>query len=296
MLNLKLTKAQHLLVRENSREAENRRLEQLDLLDIVDDGDFHVVKITTNSLDLKKDKFDDRLINAINNVKLIYMMEDGGCLILIGNLSCSFKEPYGGEFYVRKVVIDENNVFDDIVGVKEEVKFSNYPESIDSMQPKLKSISLNPDLVFNLSQFDEFMEIFEFYKALSSELNNNAHYIVDSISKPYYFVPIEQKAIEVEDEFEISDQNHIVTGHKLEDYKYESLSSELQDCVLRLIDVKIKAGITDIKKIKGFSDSLYLSNESEINEKNDRNLNSFDLKNIIAEDSCLILSGEAKNM
>lgn len=296
MLNLKLTKAQHLLERENSREAENRRLEQLDLLDIVDDGDFHAVKITTNSLDLKKDKFDDRLINAINNVKLIYEMEDGGSLILIGNLSCSFKEPYGGEFYVRKVVIDENNVFDDIVGVEEEAKFSNYPESNDSMQSKLKTISSDHDLVFNLSQFDEFMEIFEFYKALSSELNNNAHYIVESISKPYYFVPIEQKDIEVEDEFEISDQNHIVIGHKLEDYKYESLSSELQDCVLRLIDVKIKAGIKDIKKIKGFSDSLYLSNESEINEKNDRNLNSFDLKNIVAEDGCLILSGEAKNM
>lgn len=70
----------------------------------------------------------------------------------------------------------------------------------------------------------------------------------------------------------------------------------MQDCVLRLIDVKIKASVKDIKKIKGFSDNLYLSDESEINEKNDRNLNSFDLKNIYTEEDSLVLSGEAKTI
>ena len=67
------------------------------------------------------------------------------------------------------------------------------------------------------------------------------------------------------------------------------MSNELQDCVLRLIDVKIKAGVKDIKKIKGFSDNLYLSDESEINEKNDRNLNSFDLKKGEVKDFILVI-------
>ena len=39
-------------------------------------------------------------------------MANGGSLILIGNLGCSFRQPFGGEFFVKKVVIEENTVFD----------------------------------------------------------------------------------------------------------------------------------------------------------------------------------------
>ena len=296
MLNLKLTKAQHFMQPESTVEADNRRLEQLEMLMAIDDGNYHDVKITTNILDLRYDRRDQRLLTAINGVKVIYKMANGGSLILIGNLGCSFRQPFGGEFFVKKVVVEENTVFDNIVGANERVIFTNYPVDISSMQNKLAEISKDPNLVFNLSQFDEFMEIFEFYKALSSELNNNTHYSIESISRPYYFVPIDQKEIEVEEEYAIKNQNGIVIGYKLEDYKFETLSTELQDCVLRLIDVKIKASVKDIKKIKGFSDNLYLSDESEINEKNDRNLNSFDLKNIYTEEDGLVLSGEAKTI
>ena len=296
MLNLKLTKAQHFMQPESTVEADNRRLEQLEMLMAIDDGNYHDVKITTNILDLRYDRRDQRLLTAINGVKVIYKMANGGSLILIGNLGCSFRQPFGGEFFVKKVVVEENTVFDNIVGANERLIFTNYPVDISSMQNKLAEISKDPNLVFNLSQFDEFMEIFEFYKALSSELNNNTHYSIESISRPYYFVPIDQKEIEVEEEYAIKNQNGIVIGYKLEDYKFETLSTELQDCVLRLIDVKIKASVKDIKKIKGFSDNLYLSDESEINEKNDRNLNSFDLKNIYTEEDGLVLSGEAKTI
>ena len=296
MLNLKLTKAQHFMQPESTVEAENRRLEQLELLMAIDDGNYHDVKITTNILDLRYDRRDQRLLTAINGVKLIYKMANGGSLILIGNLGCSFRQPFGGEFFVKKVVVEENTVFDNIVGANERVIFTNYPVDISSMQNKLAEISKDPNLVFNLSQFDEFMEIFKFYKSLSSELNNNTHYSIERISRPYYFVPIDLKEIEVEEEYAIKNQNGIVIGYKLEDYKFGDLSNELQDCVLRLIDVKIKASVKDIKKIKGFSDNLYLSDESEINEKNDRNLNSFDLKNIYTEEDSLVLSGEAKTI
>ena len=296
MLHLKLTKAQHFMQEEATAEAENRRLEQFEMLMAIDDGRYHDVKITTNILDLRYDRKDERLLTSINGVKLIYKMANGGSLILIGNLGCSFRQPFGGEFFVRKVVKEDNTAFDNIVGVNEEVLFTNYPVDISGMQNKLAEISKDPNLVFNLSQFDEFMEIFEFYKSLSSELNNNTHYSIESISRPYYFVPIDQKDIEVEEEYAIKNQNGIVIGYKLEDYKFENLSNELQDCVLRLIDVKIRAGVKDIKKIKGFSDNLYLSDESVINEKNDRNLNSFDLKNIYTEEDYLVLSGEAKTI
>ena len=48
MFNLKLTKAPHFMQVENNEDAERRRLEQLELLDAVDDGSYHIVKITTN--------------------------------------------------------------------------------------------------------------------------------------------------------------------------------------------------------------------------------------------------------
>lgn len=288
MLELKLTKANYF--DEPEREFEK------EILGIIDDGKSHFVKLTTNILDTRYDRKDQRQLVSINGIKIVYEIPGGGCIILIGNLGCSFRAPFGGEFYVKKVVHEASSNFKDINGVDAEILFTNYPMSIECMQLNLSALSQSPDLVFNLSQFDEFMEIFEFYKSLSSELNNNAHYDIQTISRPYYFVPIDQKDIEVEEEYAIKNQNGIVIGYKLEDYKFENLSNDLQDCVLRLIDVKIKAGVKDIKKIRSFSDNLYLSDEGEINEKNDRNLNSFDLKNIYTEEDFLILSGEAKTI
>ena len=288
MLNLKLTKANYFDEPEREHEKE--------LIQAVDDGKIHPVKLTTNLLDIKYDRRDQRQIVGLNGIKLIYKMESGGCLILIGNLGCSFRQPFGGEFYVKKAAVEPGSNFDAITGCVEEVTFSNYPMSIESMQFSLATIAKSKELVFNLSQFDEFMELFEFYKALSGELNNNTHYSIESTSRPYYFVPIDQKDIEVEEEYAVKNQNGIVIGYKLEDYKFETLSTELQDCVLQLIDIKIKASVQDIKIIRNFSDNLYLSDESEINEKNDRNLNSFELKNIEVEKDYLILSGEAKTV
>ena len=194
MLNLKLTKAPHFMQVENNEDSERRRLEQLELLSVVDDGRYHAVKITTNILDIKYDRKDQRLLSAINSVKLIYKMANGGSLILIGNLGCSFRQPFGGEFFVKKVVVEENTVFDNIVGAFDDVMFSNYPIDIPTMQDRLARISKDSNLVFNLSVFDEFMEIFEFYKALSSELNNNTHYSIESISRPHYlFLSIKKR-------------------------------------------------------------------------------------------------------
>lgn len=286
-MELKLTKAPYFDEPERAKEKE--------LIDAVDDGQFHDIKLTTNILDIRYDRKDQRLISSINGIKIVYELEQGGCLILIGNLGCSFRPPFGGEFFVKKAVIEEKLDYDAIEGVEEQIIFVNYPMSIDAMQETLAELVKDKSLVFNLSQFDEFMEIFEFYKSLSSELNNNTHYSIENISRPYYFVPIDQKDIEVEEEYTVKNQNGIVIGHKLEEYKFETLPNELQDGVLQLIDVKIKAGIEDVKKIRGFSDNLYLSDESEINENNDRNLNSFDLRNISIEKDALILSGEAKN-
>ncbi len=289
MLTLKLTKANYFSEPERERESE--------LIDAVNDGRMHTVKITTNIVDIVIDKKDQRNISALNGVKMVFEMSNGGCLILIGNLGCSFRHPFGGEFFVKRVAIEEKSNFENIQGVIEGIEFSNNPISIDLMHEKLADIAKREEFVFNLSQFDEFMEIFKFYKSLSSELNNNTHYSIENVSRPYYFVSIDQKEIEVEEEYAIKNLNGIVIGYRLEDYKFENLSNELQDSVVKLVDVQIKASNKDIKKIKSFADNLYFSDESEINDKNDRTLNNnnFDLKNISIDEDYLILSGEPKN-
>ena len=98
MLELKLTKASSFDRPGN----ENAR----DLIYSVDDGNVHEVKITSNNLEVQMDKKDSRDIANLRNVKLIYKASGGGCVILMGNLGCSFKQPFGGEFYVNKAIYD----------------------------------------------------------------------------------------------------------------------------------------------------------------------------------------------
>ena len=108
VLTLKLTYAPHLAEEEHARDRE--------LIDAVNDGSFHAVKITTNKLNIERDRKDQRNISAIKGVKLVYELSGGGCLILMGNLSCSFRSPFGGEFFVSRTALEEKRNFADMEG------------------------------------------------------------------------------------------------------------------------------------------------------------------------------------
>lgn len=265
-----------------------------ELVEAVNNGEIHEVILSTNKLELEYDRRDNRNIKSLKNVKMIFGIKKGGCLILTGNLGCDFKYPFGGMFFVKRAYIDENSNFNNIDGVKTDVLFCNEPISIEDMQSNLLFLTEHPNFVFNLSQFDEFMDIFTFYKQLSSELNNNTTYNIKSISDAYNFVPIDVKDIEVEKENQITNLNGIVVGYKLEEYKYEMLSSELQEEVCKIVDIKIENDEKDgvLKKIKSFKDNLYVSDNHDIDEVSARNLVSFDLINISKDKDSLILSGE----
>lgn len=176
---VKLKRADFLRKEEHERE--------LELIDAVDDGKVHKVKLTTNKLELEYDKRDNRNLNGIKRMKMVFKMSKGGCLILMGNLCCSFVSPYGGEFYVTKALIEDKTDFKGVEGIGMEIQFGNFPTEISPMQSCLARIAAEPKFVFNLSQFDEFMDIFGFYKTLSSELNNNVTYNIETISPPLLF-------------------------------------------------------------------------------------------------------------
>lgn len=268
------------------------------ILDSVNDGYPHNVKLTTNKIDPDFDKRDPRYISRLKEVKMIYQLEGKGALILIGNLGCDFKQPMGGMFFCKRVYIDKTVDYNSIKGVDCSILFSNYPTSIQEMQDNLLFLSKSPDFEFNLSQFDEFMDIFTFYKTLSSELNNNTTYSIRSISDQYFYVPVDVKDVDIDEANQVINLNGIVIGYKIERYKYEMLSSEQQDKVRELVDIKIEIEEDNsldkaIKKIKKFTDNLYLTTNKEIEEYMTRNLVNFDLVNIQKDKDSLILSGEA---
>ena len=264
-----------------------------DFISAVDDGCSHNVKLITNRLDIKRDRRDQRFFDGIKNIKIVYSVNGGGSLILKGNLSCDYIPPFGGKFYITNVYHESNLDYTSIQGVEEEILFCNNPTDNKIMVYELERIANDPRFVYNFTQFDEFMEVFEFYKALSAELNNNTTYVVRGVSQKYYFAPIYAKDIgELDDNDKVFDDNGILIGHIVEDYKYELLTDDVKDQIKELVDITIDGDKNTVKKIRRFAEDLYVNNLEQINETNARELRGFDLVNIRVDKEKVVISGE----
>ena len=274
---------------------DEERLDEKELVEAINDGEYHDVKISTNKLNIEYDKKDERCIKSLKNVKIVYELEQG-CLIVFGHLQCSFQSPFGGQLFVTKAIVRTEINYDEIKGVEETIRFvSSYPDSIEAMQRFLYQTAYDPNFVFNLQQFEEFTDLFHFYKDLSSELNNNVSYNITSIGDTYYFVPIDEKEITVDDSSIMYNAEGIMIGHKMESYEYDLLQSDLQEKVIEVFDITISGDEKKLKQIRSFKDDLYLS-EYEIITDNIRvrELAGFDLICIkMSEDGKkIILTGE----
>lgn len=253
------------------------------------------VKIATTKKNIIPDNKDNRYIKSLNNVKIILGTKNG-ILILIGNLQNSFVSPFGGEFYLKKYV-EEKIDFNEVKGYSCSVRFVTVdkPSSIDEMRNSMDLISNSPNFEFNLTQFDEFMEIFEFYKKLSDELNNNVSYQITEISRPYYYLSFDVKDFESEFKREILDQNGVIKGYRVEISTYETLKNEIKEQVQELVDVRIIGGAKELAKILRVGvDNIYLSNVYNVGDQDVKNLKQFTLVNIRVDKNEIILSGEFK--
>ena len=150
-----------------------KREKEYRLIQAVDNGKVHSVKLTSNGLNVEHDKRDDRYIVKLHNVKIVYKTKDG-CLILKGNLGCRFCHPFGGEFYVKYASVDQTD-FDKVVGANADIVFCSTPMSVDETKSALERICENENFVFNVSQFDEFMDIFSYYNFTHAHLPPSAH-------------------------------------------------------------------------------------------------------------------------
>ena len=271
--------------------------DQKDLINsIKNNRGYKHVKLTTNRLSIIYDRKDARYIKSLENVKIIYKLERG-CLLLLGNLGCVYTGSFCGEFFCKRVVKEEGTEFENIQGVDLELSFSNPLSctSNDLLKDYMRQIVKDKNFVYNINQFDDFMNIFEYYKKISSELNNNVTYEVLSIGKEYCFVSIDVKEFDSEYKEEVYDVNGILIGYKFEEYIYETLPNEIQEQVSFLTDVIIKGTKDDIRKIKSIGvDNIYLSNIKIVNEQDVRNLNQFTVYNVLNSKENIVLVGEMK--
>ncbi len=269
-----------------------------DIISTLRDGCIHNAKLSTTKLEVGRDRKDPRFISSIKNVKLVYELEDGGILILIGNLECSFVSPYGGSFFCKRIV-RETTDWHSVKGVLADICFSVTLAGLTNIQEMeyflTNQLVENQDFQFNIGQFDEFMEVFEFYKKLSDELNNNVTYNVISKSYSYYFIPLDAKDFDSEFMEEIKDYNGVLKGYKFSESEYTYLKNETKEKVRELIDIRIKGGSQEISKIRRIGDdNVYLSNTFRVSEKDVKNLKQFVIVNIATSKDELVISGEFK--
>ncbi len=258
----------------------------------------HYAKLSTTKKEVILDRKDPRHINTLKNVKIVFKKEGGGVLILIGNLQVDFRPPFGGSFFCRRVV-EETTEYVDIKGSIAKVAFVNMngsPTPIGEMQNALAELNSDPDFEFNIGQFDEFMEIFEFYKKLSDELNNNISYEIVGKSAPYYYIPFDVKDFDSPFKIEIKDQNGVLKGYKFDESDFVYLKNDVKERVRELVDIRIKGGAEQLGKIRRVGeDNVYLSNAFNVNEKDVKNLKQFVLVNATIVKDEIVLSGELKN-
>lgn len=262
------------------------------------DGRYHLAKLSTTQIQLTLDRRDQRFIDSIKNIKIVLKKLDGGILILFGHLQCDHRPPYGGAFYVTKVV-DSAVEYASVKGVSIRIRFATMDEPIidnRDLQLLMGELVVSKDFEFNIGQFDEFMEIFEFYKSLSDELNNNISYKVESQSKPYYFIPFDVKGFDSEFKTEVKDQNGVLKGYRFDATTFVYLKNEIKEHVREIVDIRIKGGMEQLSKIRRAAEnSIYLSNTLNISQKDVKNLKQFLILNVVIQKDEVVLSGELKN-
>jgi superfamily I DNA and/or RNA helicase len=268
------------------------------VLSALRDSKYHYAKLSTTKVQIVPDRRDQRLIDSLKNIKIVLKKQDEGILILLGNLQCDHRPPYGGAFYITRVV-NEVTEYASVRGVSTRVRFATMDEPITDnreLEPFMQELIKDKDFQFNIGQFDEFMEIFEFYKKLSDELNNNISYEVESQSKPYYFIPFDVKDFDSEFKVEVKDQNGVLKGYRFDATTFVYLKNEIKEHVRELIDIHIKGGMEQLSRIRRVGeDNIYLSNTFNVSEKDVKNLKQFVVVNITIQKDEVVLSGELKN-
>ena len=266
---------------------------------LIANNDWINAKVSTKSLDAQRDRKDNTRISSLRKVEVAIALKEG-FLILKCHLSCTFNRPFGGELFILDYREISNGNFDSLGGVKIKFRFdNNNPSSNDMMFDVLQEISTDQNFVFNIGQFDEFMEVFKFYKQLSDEINNSATYKIVKASKPYFYLPVDSKELydgngELLSPYSslenVYDGDQIIKGYKVPDFVYDRFDNQLQDKTLSIVDISILNEEGVLRKIQRMKDNLFVSSYKLIEDKHVKGLRELELLNITKNKDYLVLS------
>jgi YHS domain-containing protein len=151
-------------------------------------------------------------------------------------------------------------------------------------------------LVYNLKQFEEFMELFEFYKNLSYELNNEQSFKIEEIGEPYFFVSSENSKEFEHKGSEVFNSDGILIGYKMRQEDYDQLSNEDKDKVNTLVDVELKGDGNTLRSIRrAGKGNIFLSNCEKITERDVTSMVAYHFVSLYNRGGKLIISGDLQN-
>ncbi|MFI3329588.1 MAG: AAA domain-containing protein [bacterium] len=248
------------------------------------------VKLSTNAINIERSNKDATQIKSLKGVKMVIKTSQGS-IIAHGNLGVSFVAPMGLEFYVLRLNLIKSQDYDSMKGYETPVTFtSSTPTSIDNSFQLLNLISKHEDFCFNISQFDDFMEIFNFYKELNNEINNNASFEIINTTQPYYFIPINNKINDVSKLEEVFNKSGILKGYRVPTFEYNDLSQSDLNHVIELVDIKVNIPNSKIKLFNKLIDSIYVSNYAQVDDHKAKSLLNVEIFNVLKNGDDTIVS------
>lgn len=250
------------------------------------------VKLSANKIVGERDRKDNRLFSSLET-RVVYNVGKNGCIILRAKIACVYNGSFTGELYVFRVDHSEDTVFADLPGHKIALKLSNQEaDNNDSVRSFITELAETKGFLYNMSQFDEFMDTFKYYKTLTENLNSNGNFQCVGERKKYNFIP---KEFEIESDIlrllePMYDADGIIIGYDVPKRNINSLPNYVQRKIVKAQMISIKKTDESYKKIVKSSDTFHMSNESNVNERNSKNLVSINVRaKFIEKDNIKIL-------
>ncbi|AOG60903.1 hypothetical protein SHELI_v1c09540 [Spiroplasma helicoides] len=274
----------------------NKKDEWQDIVEGLYGSDCLEVKFTTKQLEIEYDRKDETQIKGIRNVEII-LNYTKGVVILKCSVQCSYTNPFGGEVFVFNFRKLDNVEFEKLKGCKKSIEFVHTnPSSIEDTKEFLNDLIDDDNFEFNISQFDEFMEIFHFYKELYNEINNNENYEIKDISEKIKFISVDCKELFENDGslkdvytdlITMYDERDMIMGYEAPLNVYSRMPNNIKNKVEEIIIIDIENKKGRYAKLSRAKENIFASNFQNIDSKNSNNIKQLDVMNVIENKSII---------
>jgi ATP-dependent RNA/DNA helicase IGHMBP2 len=260
-------------------------------------GQPHLAKVTSTEKSVDLNNRDASKVCGIHNVSLSFERASGGTIVLYGYFS-AFQKPFGALLTIRNIRLMDTS-FDQALGVPLDIEFSlNNSSNLDETQRIYTAIVNDDRFLFKISQFDDFMKIFGYYKQLADELNNNFSYPLSNVSQPYQVLPVSVKGYTPNERNGITDEEGVLVGYRLSPADSYGLKEEVRDQIESFVDISLHEPTDILRKImRQKSDgNLYLSEKATLDETSLLKARPFEAIKVVRDGEYYKLTGRVHGL